>query len=205
MAAVHAYATFVSDSDTGIAASVGTINLEALADQELAHALISEKPDADAFIRGLGELSGENGEPELRVKRVYLPDNFSPTSDGFLFQISAVLSTDNLDDAVSAWYSGELPDGASRVSPEFAVSLLESTVLAEYSDAAAKTAAGAVGVACAGGATKVVVALVAAGAVGAGGGVALLIAAPVGIVLLGVGATAVTYRLFTHKRRPQPG
>lgn len=193
MAVVHGYVTLVADSDTGNAASVGTINLQALAEQELADML--RAGDYDGFIGGLSQLWGENEESELQVVRLDLPDSSFLTSADFPRRVGAVLGTDQLQDAVAAWYS---PPAYGDTLTNFAVSLLESTVLAEYSDAAAMAAAGAVGAASIGGSATVVAALVSAGAVG---GVAILIAGPIGIVVLGVAATVITFRLLTRKRR----
>jgi hypothetical protein len=193
MAVVHSYATLVADSDTTNAASVGTINLQALADQDLADML--RAGDYDGFISGLSQLSGENGESDLSIVRLDLPDSSFLTDAEFPRRVGAVLGTDQLNDAAAAWYN---PSAYGDALTNFAVSLLESTVLAEYSEAAAMAAAGAVGAASMGGAATVVAALVSAGSVG---GIAILIGGPIGVVVLGVAATVVTFRLLTRKRR----
>jgi hypothetical protein len=195
MAVVHGYVTLVADSDTANAASIGTISLQALAEQDLADML--RAADYDGFISGLSQLFSENGEPELQVVRLNLPDSSLLTSAEFPHRVGAVLDTDQLEEAVAAWYN---PQAHGDTLTDFAVSLLESTVLAEYSDAAAMAAAGAVGAASMGGSATVVAALVSAGSVG---GVAILIAGPVGVVVLGVAATVITFRLLTRKRRQQ--
>ena len=123
MAVVHGYATLVADSDTAIAASVGTINLQALAEQELADML--RAGDYDGFIGGLSQLSGENDEPEMQVVRIDLPDSSLLTAAEFPLRVGAVLGTDQLQEAVAAWYS---PPAYGDTRTNFAVSLLESTL-----------------------------------------------------------------------------
>ncbi|MEZ0049571.1 hypothetical protein ABIA30_000561 [Mycobacterium sp. MAA66] len=196
MAVEHAYVTFVADRERATGASVGTINLEALADQNLANLLASE--DFAGVTNWLRQLPGEHGEPELQVMPVEFPDGFNAESEAFQYQVASVLSATNVEEAESAWYLGH---EASDANLGLAVGLLESTVLAEYSDAAARKAAGAVGAACATGAGAVMAAVISTGAVGAAGGagVALLIAGPIGIVVIGVGAAALTLRLFTRR------
>ncbi len=192
MAVMHGYATLVADSDSATAASVGTIELQAIADRELADML--SRGGYDDFISGLSRLPGANGEPDLQVVRLALPDSSLLTAEDLPRRVGAVLGTDELAKAAVAWETLPPEDAALT---EFARELLDSTVLAEHSDAAAMTAAGAVGAAAAGGAAHVVVAVVAAGSVG---GVTILIAGPVGVVVLGVAAAAITFRLLTRKR-----
>jgi hypothetical protein len=194
MPVTHAYTTFVADSETELYGEVGTINLEALADQDLAAAL--RDGDYSRFIDGLAGLSvpGEIGEPELQVRPLEAPVEWL-SQDQLPGRLAAFLSSGQIDEAVQGWYN---PLGPGDPRTAFAVSLLDSTVLAEHSDAAAIGAGSAVGVAAIGGGSHIVVAIVAAGSVG---GVGLLIAGPVGIVVLGVGAGYAVYRLFKGKRR----
>ena len=74
--------------------------------------------------------------------------------------------------------------------------LLDATVLAEHSDAEAMKAATAVGAATATASGTVAVAAIASHA-----GVAVLIASPLGIVLVGPAAAYLTWRLLTRNRR----
>lgn len=192
MPVAHAYVTFVADSENGLYGDVGTINPEALADQDLATAL--RAGDYKGFISGLAELGEENAELELQVRQLDAPLEWL-SQDELPGHLAAFLSRDQLDDAAQAWYS-PLERGDPRT--EFAVNLLDSTALAEYSDAAARKAAGVVGAAAAGAYGTIAVALVTAGQVGA---LAILIASPVGLVAVGAGAAYCTYLLLRGKRR----
>lgn len=193
MPVTHAYATFVEDSsDPALSASVGTISPAALADEELAAALM--RSDYDAFVSALSELPGENGQPGLRVLRLSAPPDWL-TPEEFPGHVAAVLAADQFEAAADAWYT---PLGPEDPRTQFAVSLLESTVLAEYSDPQAKKAAGAVGAASAGAAGAVLAAAITAGQLT---GVAILIASPIGIVVLGAGGAFATYLLLRGKRR----
>jgi hypothetical protein len=194
MPVTHAYTTVVTDNETGLYGEVGTINLEALADQDLATAI--RDGNYSRFIDGLAGLSvpGEIGEPELQVRPLDAPLEWL-SQDQLPGRLAAFLGSAQLDEAVQGWYN---PLGPDDPRTAFAGNLLDSTVLAEHSDAAAIGAGSAVGVAAIGGGTHIVVALVAAGSVG---GVGLLVAGPVGIVVLGVGAGYAVYRLFKGKSR----
>ena len=121
------------------------------------------------------------------------PDTLTP--EEFARRVAAVLTANSVEEAADAW---NRPLGLDDPRTQFAVSLLESTVLAEYSEAQAKKAAGAVGAASATAAGGV---LVAAITVGQLTGAAILIASPIGIVVVGAGAAFVTYRFLRGKRR----
>jgi hypothetical protein len=75
---------------------------------------------------------------------------------------------------------------------------LAATVLAEHSDPEAVKAAGAIGAASATAGGGVAVAAIAAHA-----GIALLIAGPVGIVVIGPIAAVLAFRMLTHDRKPR--
>ena len=192
MPAKHAYATFVQDPETELSAAVATIGLDALADGELAR-LIRDGHISD-LTSALSELDGDPGADPLEVRRLDVSiESLAP--DRLAGHLAAVLNARNLTEAEIAWTS-PLPSWvpAYRLADE----LLSATVLAEYSDATAMSAAGVVGAAAASAEGAVMVALVTAAHVG---GVVVMIASPVGIVAVGVGAAYLTYRLLKYRRR----
>jgi hypothetical protein len=193
MAVTHAYTTFVEDNgNPALTASVGTISPAALADEGLATAL--RNGNYAAFLSGLTELPGQNGQTDLRVLPVNAPPS-TLTPEEFARRVAAVLTANSVEEAADAWNS---PLGPNDPRTQFAVSLLESTVLAEYSEARAQKAAGAVGAASATAAGGVLVAAITAGQLT---GAAILIASPIGIVVVGAGAAFFTYRFVRGKRQ----
>ena len=77
--------------------------------------------------------------------------------------------------------------------------LLAATVLAEHSDPEAIKAAAAIS-----GASVTAGGGVAVAAIAAHAGIAVLIACPVGIVLIGPVAAVLAFRLLTQGRKPRP-
>jgi hypothetical protein len=190
MAAAHAYVTFVADDDTGYVADVATISPGALAASDLSDPL--RFGDPAVFLAAVAQMSSPDGDRSLEVARLdFTPDLLNP--DQLAGHLAAVLDASRLADAVGAWNQPLAPDDQRT---RFAVTLLDATVLAEYSDATAMKAAGAVGAATATGSAGFAAALIASHA-----GVAVLIASPIGIVVAGPAAAYLTWRLLTHRRR----
>ncbi len=192
MAIGHAFVTFVQDQETGRAAAVGTVSLDSLADQRLA-GLLRDGYSSD-FLGGLGDLEGETGAAPLEVTRVDIPAAALGT-DELVMLVGAVLGANDMPEALASLARRGEPE---QTMSTFVREVLAATVLVEHSDAAAMAAAGAVGAAAASAEGTVVAAIVTAGHIG---GVALLIASPVGIVIVGVGAAYATWRLLTHRRK----
>jgi hypothetical protein len=191
----HAYTTLVTDGGTGLAASVGTISLEALGDEDLADLIRFGR--GARFLDQLRDLPDEDGDLRLEAVLVDEGDSVALTPQQFPGRVAAVIGRgDSLQAAVEAWHRPFV----TREALDFAIGLLESTVLAEHSEAAAMAAAGAVGAAFAGAVGSVFVAPVSAGQFG----LVILIASPAGIVLVGAGAAYLTWRLLRSKRsRPK--
>lgn len=190
MATAHAYATFVADDDTGFIADVATISPGGLTNSQLSGPL--SQGDHAGFLAAVGQMSSPDGDPPLEVAQLDItPVLLGP--DQLAGHLAALLSTSHLAEAVSAWNQ---PLGPGDERTRFAYMLLDATVLAEHSDAEAMKAATAVGAATATASGTVLVAAIASHA-----GVAVLIASPLGIVLVGPAAAYLTWRLLTHQRR----
>ncbi len=186
------YASFVADRDTGLGVEIATMALDSLADTGLAE-LISQGYIGDAA-GVVNDIAADGPDYERWVEVV-------PTEPGALSpeqlpgRLAAVLSAPDVGAAAFSW-SAPLPadDPATLLVAE----LLRVTVLAEHSDAAAMSAAGAVGAAAVAAEASVMVAVIHAGAVAGG---LVLVVSPLGIVAVGIGAAALTHRLLTRRRR----
>jgi hypothetical protein len=135
----------------------------------------------------------EDDEEVLRAVRVDV-ESSTLLSGSLRVLLGAAVGATDLSDALIRIEANKGPEEALS---SFVDDILGAPVLFEQSDAAAIAAAGAVGAAVVGAEGYVLAALVTAGQIG---GVAVLIATPVGLVILGVGAAYVTWRLFRHRR-----
>jgi hypothetical protein len=203
MATAHAYATLVADDNTGHAAAVATIGIGALA-SELSGPLQQGNPAA--FLAAVAAINSQDGDLGLEVRQLtdwpvqqfqqlQQAQQFQQARDRLAGHLAAVLSTNRLDEAVTAWNH---PLGPDNQWTGLAVALLDATVLAEHSDPEAVKAATEIGKAATAAAGSVVVTAIAVHA-----GVAVLIAGPIGVVALGAGAVFLTLHRFTRKPKPK--
>jgi hypothetical protein len=190
MATVHSYTTLVRDIELDQTVEVATISLDALADRDLADAIAAGKFDEAAAV--IHDLVHHEAGTTLDVRLV--DEIVTASADDFVRRLAAVLPTGSIDDAERAWRQ---PTEADHPLVHLVGELLSATVLIEQSDAAAITAAGAVGTAVVGAQGAVLVAVIHAGAVS--GGLVLLVS-PVGLVAVGVGSFYLTYRLIRRRR-----
>ncbi len=186
----QAYVTFLRDENSDTRAEAATLPLDALADQELAAWL--RDGQLGMFLDGLIS-PVEDDEEVLRAVRVDV-ESSTLLSGSLRVLLGAAVGATDLSDALIRIEANKGPEEALS---SFVDDILGAPVLFEQSDAAAIAAAGAVGAAVVGAEGYVLAALVTAGQIG---GVAVLIATPVGLVILGVGAAYVTWRLFRHRR-----
>lgn len=191
MSIEHAYVTFVHDEETGMTSEVATLPLNAIADEGLAASLTVRYP-GDFF----GALHDLEDEQSSALELVEVGDLGKDLEGDVLRRLLAsALTSRTVIEAQTRWF---LREENSPLVSQFIDQILDTQVLVEHSDPAAMKASGLIGAAAATAEGSVCVALITAGHVA---GVALLIASPVGIVVVGAGAAALAYRLLTRRRR----
>jgi hypothetical protein len=196
----------VSDVETGLTLDIATIQLDSLADREMAD-LIRNGLSAEHASTVLNEFFGPQGITIAEATDIVIPTLGEGTEDyvkeSVGHDVSTFLSrTRNIDE---------------RNVRALVDELFEATVLAEHSLPralkgkgavfAAITAAGGAGTAAAHGLSGVMIAVVHSGGL-AGTGAAVMLFGPAGIVVIGAGAAAglvgtaawFTYKLLTHSR-----
>ena len=189
----NAYVTMI-EWEHGGGASVGSISLDALGEPELAEAIrAGNADDTEALVKRLIELDGYDVELQREASGAFGVEQLRSLVRTMLASIPAGAAAGA---AAGPWdvvadFSGD------DVRIDAAVDeILGSTVLAEYSDAEARTAAATVGKATAAPVGAVTVAAITAAHVG---GAALLIAGTGGIVLIAavpIGASLLVYHFL---------
>lgn len=188
----------VSDPQTGLALQIATIQLESLADRELANLIWD---GSDGTIGALQDLVGDQlisagieisyVSPDLR------PPSFEGREDSFKQALTRQIAPVLLRDAEASGV------GIVAVS-ELVDQLLDATVLAEHSSANAIKAVSEVGKATAEGLTLLMGTVVGTGVLN-GMGAAVLLLAPAGIVIVGTATTMwIAHMLITHSRGKGP-
>lgn len=181
------YVTLVDQED--YSAAVGTIALEALGDPRVGELVAHSEFGALAEV--VAELVGADAAVQL------LPTTSAPLEgDELRSLVGSALGAESIEAGLSRMR--DLSTGDQPFDP-FVDALLASTVLAEHSEAAAMTAAGAVGAATAGGTGSYMAALVTGAHFS---GVVLLIAGTGGVVVIAGAALAtawLTWRFLSHR------
>ena len=191
--AEHAYATIVRGETDERTAEISTLSVSAVLDADLASLLRDGAPKE--FLHGLRDLGGGD-RLELTLIDV-APETLSGDSMVLKQLLAAVIASQDVPEAMSTW------DKHAGLDPDLEVFIeefLRSQVLVEHSEAAAMAASGVIGAASATAAGTYGVALVGAH-LGGVAAVVVIVATPFGIVIAGVGAAVLTYRLLMHRRR----
>ena len=188
----NAYVTMI-EWEHGGGASVGSISLDALGDPELAEVIRNADADGtEALVQRLIGLDGYDVEVRREASGAFEAEQLRSLVRTMLASIPAGTAT-GPSDGVADFHGDDIRIDAAVAE------ILGSTVLAEYSDAAARTAAAAVGAVTAAPVGAVTVAMLSAAHLG---GAALLIAGTGGIAVIAavpVGATLLVYH-FLKKR-----
>jgi hypothetical protein len=187
----------LAPEDSFAAVALASMPLDAFADPSLAAQL--RQGDVAGFFAELSGLFAEDpsgGSVSLETLDV-APEAIRQI-DTVQRLVGSVLRSGTAQEAQDYWNSGTRP---SEYEQRFVNQILQADLLAEHSKAQKETfdqtalkVAGGIG----GGAMTAGVAVMAASGVT---GVVVLIAGTGGIALVGIGATYVTYRLLTRRRR----
>jgi hypothetical protein len=180
----NAYVTMI-EWEHGGGASVGSISLDALGEPELAEAIRAGDADrTEALVQRLIELDGYDVELRREASGPLEVEQLRSLVRTMLTSIPAGMAV-GPSDAVADFHGDDLRIDAAVDE------ILGSTVLAEYSDAEARTAAATVGKATAAPVGAVTVAALTAAHLGGAalliagtGGIAVVAAVPIGAALL---------------------
>jgi AcrR family transcriptional regulator len=185
----NAYVTMI-EWEHGGGASVGSISLDALGEPELAEAIRARNADdTEALVKRLIELDGYDVELRREASGPLGVEQLRSLVRTMLASIPAGTAA-GPSDAVTDFHGDDVRIDAAVDE------ILGSTVLAEYSDAEARTAAATVGKATAAPVGAVTVAAITAAHLG---GAALLIAGTGGIALIAavpIGASLLVYHFL---------